>query len=180
MAVNLVAFAEQFAAAHHAGQLYGQPPRPYIEHCREVVACLHEAYQAEYGVPAPDDLVAACWLHDVIEDCGVSAGTVAYYFGQQVASAVWACTKGTEGTRKQKMEVSYDRLKLSPSGCLVKAADRLANMRESWKPGGSEKHGKMYAIELPHLVVALTQGKQDACYQPVIAHLIEAMHTLVA
>lgn len=66
---NTVLFAERFAAVAHAGQVRKYTGRPYIEHPMRVAhaAVMHEA---------PPWVVAAAWMHDVIEDCGRTADDV--------------------------------------------------------------------------------------------------------
>ena len=61
--------AKTYAEEKHAGQVHGT--RPFMMHLTEVVNTLHE-----FGY-LDDDLTAAAWLHDVVEDTNVTTATTA-------------------------------------------------------------------------------------------------------
>lgn len=105
----LVQDAAAYAIAAHGAQTYGD--RPYAEHLSGVAAILEE-----WG--ADPEIVAAGWLHDVIEDTAASFADLSATFGQRVAEAVWAVT--AEGdTRAEKMAAIYR--KAIPRCCVGQA-----------------------------------------------------------
>lgn len=126
--------AYEFAVAAHEGQMYGD--LPYSAHLADVVDVL-SAYTAS------DELIAAAWLHDVIEDTKVTRAEIEGAFGRFVSSVVWACT-GEGYNRTSRNRSIYTKIGLFPSAAIVKVADRIANVEHS-KPGS--KHRKIYQAE---------------------------------
>src|SRR5690606_11405266 len=85
---GLVYRAKLFAtAAHHAvGQVRKYTGEPYISHPAEVVSILSEVE----GVTKR--MIAAAWLHDVVEDTGVPLSVIREHFGDEVAGLVEGLT----------------------------------------------------------------------------------------
>lgn len=77
--------AHDYASAKHAGQLR-KTGEPYITHPIEVVDILA-------GLEMDTASLAAGFLHDVIEDCGVSKEELAGEFGPEIAELVDGVTK---------------------------------------------------------------------------------------
>lgn len=127
----LVERARTFALEVHGAQLYGS--RPYIVHL-EAVAALVEAYGEEAR--------AVAYLHDVVEDTSVQIEAIALAFGRRIAKCVAILTDAAGGSRKERKRKTYARM-AGVSGDLeialiVKAADRLANMRACVADGNEE------------------------------------------
>lgn len=125
---QLLERAYAFAAEKHAGvtRMTGEP---YIEHPVAVAGIL-----AELGM---DDVsIAAGFLHDVPEDCGVSYEEMCERFGADVAHLVEGVTKLKKihfDTKVEKQGENLRKLFLAMAGdvrvIIVKLADRLHNMR---------------------------------------------------
>ncbi len=125
---QLLERAYAFAAEKHQGvtRLTGEP---YIEHPIAVAGIL-----AELGM---DDVsIAAGFLHDVPEDCGVSIEEMTERFGADVAHLVEGVTKLKKinfDTKVEKQGENLRKLFLSMAGdvrvIIIKLADRLHNMR---------------------------------------------------
>lgn len=86
---SLVEKAKVFAAKAHEGQLRktfypDQTPDPYI---------IHPARIAD-KFPGEPLLQIVAWLHDTVEDTAVTLDDVRREFGEEVASAVAALTRG--------------------------------------------------------------------------------------
>ncbi len=60
-----IASAEEWATELHEGQFRKYTSEPYIVHPRAVARLV-----ADHG--GSPDMVAAAWLHDVVEDCNVT------------------------------------------------------------------------------------------------------------
>jgi hypothetical protein len=121
---GLVAAAEDFARHAHAGQTRkGARREPYVEHLAEV-ALLTRAFGGG------DRVVAAAWLHDVVEDCGVAPETLAGRFGPEVAGLVAELTddKTLDKAARKRRQVEAAAEK-SPAACLIKLADKTSNLR---------------------------------------------------
>ena len=120
----LVARAADFAARAHVDQRRkGSKEEPYLNHLAEVAALLAEA-----GADA--SLVAAGWLHDTIEDCGVVDETLVTLFGQTVASLVRDVTddKSLDKAERKRLQIEKAAGKCAEAKCL-KIADKTSNLR---------------------------------------------------
>ncbi|MBC8140744.1 MAG: bifunctional (p)ppGpp synthetase/guanosine-3',5'-bis(diphosphate) 3'-pyrophosphohydrolase, partial [Armatimonadetes bacterium] len=77
--------AHEYATAKHEGQ-FRRTGEPYIKHPIEVVNILA-------GLEMDTPSLCAGFLHDVIEDCGVSRDELAEVFGGEIADLVDGVTK---------------------------------------------------------------------------------------
>jgi len=128
-----VSQARLFALATHGDQRYGD--KPYSYHL-DAVADLVRGFGEEAEIVA--------YLHDVVEDTKTSIEEITETFGPEIASQVLLITDPqgrSRRERKQKMNVRLISVRL-PDGAtalIVKAADRLANLRESANRGERSK-----------------------------------------
>lgn len=143
--MDLLLAAKQFATLHHVirkGQLYGV--LPYTHHLQAVEMTLRELGESR------DFMLAAAWLHDVVEDTDVKIRDIEENFGEEVAHVVFAVTAEGGALRSVKNAVTYPKIRAAgPDAIRLKLADRLANVRN----GGSM--GKKYAKEYPDFRHAL-------------------------
>lgn len=133
---DIVSAARLFAVERHAaiGQRYGG--ESYEVHLAHVVRVLTDA-----GADA--ELQASGWLHDTVEDCGVTVGDIRAAFGERVAAIVHAVS-GEGSTRQERNAAIYSRIAACPEAAIVKVADRIANVEAS--PLGS-RHAVRYLSE---------------------------------
>lgn len=135
--MDLLLAAKQFATLHHVirkGQTYGV--LPYTHHLQDVEQTLRS-----FGETRPE-LLAAAWLHDVVEDTDVKLRDIEENFGEEVARLVGAVTSEAGANRKTKNALTYPKIReTGPDAVRLKLADRLSNVRHG---GGS---AKMYAKE---------------------------------
>jgi len=114
--------ARAFAVAAHGDQTYGD--YPYFVHLDEVAAIA-----AAYGETA--EIIA--FLHDVVEDTDTTVEGVKSVFGALIANCVAILSDEPGETRKIRKTATYKKMALvhgeEELALLVKAADRLANMR---------------------------------------------------
>jgi len=93
------------------------------------------------------DVYAACWLHDVIEDCRMTYNDVKAISNTLVAELVYALTNEKGRTRKDRGNGRYYfGINNCPYAPFVKMCDRMANMKYS-KDTGSKMY-EMYQKEL--------------------------------
>ncbi|MBI4142575.1 HD domain-containing protein [Candidatus Uhrbacteria bacterium] len=119
--------ARAFAARAHEGQERQGPGNiPYIIHPIRVACTIAD----EFGI-RDADLVVAALLHDVMEDCGVTADVVRTKFGALVAQYVAALTWPKVG-RAGKWELARAMLRQPRAVRLVKASDIIDNSRATW------------------------------------------------
>ncbi len=121
--------ATHFARTAHEGQLRASG-EPYFYHPLSVA-------QSLLDMVAPDrDLICAALLHDVIEDCGVSAESLELDFGPGVSAIVDGVTKFDQTRVVSQVGAREETLrKLVVAGARdhrifsLKCADRLHNLR---------------------------------------------------
>lgn len=82
--------------------------------------------------------LAACWVHDTIEDCRQTYNDVKTACGLQVAEIAYALTNEKGRNRKERAnEQYYEGIRTTPCAVFVKLCDRLANASYSKVTGGS-------------------------------------------
>jgi (p)ppGpp synthase/HD superfamily hydrolase len=157
--MDLVRAAAQFAAASHHGQRRKYSSEPYIRHPARVAARV-----ADLGVDA--EVVAAAWLHDVVEDCDVSVEALAGRFGPRVAVLVDYLSEPPRvpgGPNRSARKAAYRRRLASIGGRIgrdvhtVKAADCLDNVASI--RDNDPKFWKIYRRELAMLADVLTKAE---------------------
>lgn len=122
--MSLVYRAKNFAEKAHAEQRRKYTGEPYSVHLREVARLCAE-------VGADDEVVAAAWLHDVVEDQPVTVADVEAGFGLRVARLVDEVTDRKDpGAKNRDARKAVDRAHLagaSPDGMTIKLADMISN-----------------------------------------------------
>ena len=115
--------AQAYAIKAHSGQFRRDKKTPYIEHPKKVVEIL-----SNWGIK-DRYVLAAAWLHDVVEDTVFSISEIEGEFGGVVADYVWDITK-VKNQDYDKMENDYiEKLRNAlPEVKLIKLADIMANL----------------------------------------------------
>lgn len=125
---SLIVKAAQFAEYHHRGQVRDYTNRPYITHPIRV------AGRVATHPEANADLVAAAFLHDVVEDCGVTINEIYREFNQQIADYVSQLTntsKDTDLPRSERKKADRRRIaNICRRAKIVKLIDRIDNLGE--------------------------------------------------
>lgn len=150
---SLIQRACTFATARHAGQRRMGSATPYIVHPAGVAQQLTRYY------PECSELIAAGWLHDVLEDTATSEAELYAAFGPQVASLVVAVTK-RRGTRWQLDVRRHEVVRLKAADLLDNlsaTADDLAQIGPAvWERfAGGEPRKRRYYSELTTEVSAV-------------------------
>jgi guanosine-3',5'-bis(diphosphate) 3'-pyrophosphohydrolase len=115
--------AKEFALKAHKGQTYGT--REYSFHLQSVVTIAKEFKLNE-------NIIAACWLHDTIEDCNISFQDIKNVCGENVAEIVYCVTDELGRNRKERKEKTYPKIKSNNDALCVKLCDRIANIQQSF------------------------------------------------
>lgn len=154
--VTLEQRAAASAWAAHGTQVRKYTGEPYATHCAEVADLVRT-------VPHTEEMLAAAWLHDTVEDCGVTVETLAELFGDHVAMLVWELTDQSKGsTENRKARKAEDRLhlsKASPEAQTVKYADLLSNTVSILEHDPA--FAKVYLREKLALLEVMTRGDQS-------------------
>ncbi len=132
--MNLALEAMLFAKEKHKDQKRKWTGNPYFEHLAEVAGIVA-------SVERVSDIVLACaWLHDVIEDQGVSPEEIEKHFDFQVSVAVLSLSDLEVGDRDTRKEMSRQRLAKTPGWVqTIKVADIISNT------GSTMKHDPVFA-----------------------------------
>jgi (p)ppGpp synthase/HD superfamily hydrolase len=120
----MVKKAHAFAAKAHAGVFRMFSGEPYVEHCERVAGAL-----AELGFDP--DVVAAAYLHDVIEDCPVSAAELAAEFSPRIAALVVEVTNPKKVPGMSKAERLAAVVKHLAASSYAGASLKLADMGDN-------------------------------------------------
>ena len=154
--MDLVHKAQVYAMAAHAavGQRRKYTNEPYIVHPAEVAAMVA-------AVPgSTPEMVAAAWLHDVVEDTGCTLTDVHLAFGADVAALVGWLTdvsKPEDGPRWYRKKLDREHSAQAPAEAqTVKLADLISNSKSIM--AHDPKFAKVYLEEKRQLLQVLTKG----------------------
>ncbi|MFW6173559.1 MAG: HD domain-containing protein [Elusimicrobiota bacterium] len=120
---ELIKAAEKFATKKHHGQTRKFTGKPYIIHPQQVSELV-----SNYGGSL--DMIAAAWLHDVMEDCGVKFEKIKEKFGDKVAKLVKELTipPYADKSGKKSDYIAKEMEIMSSDGLTIKLCDRLSNV----------------------------------------------------
>jgi (p)ppGpp synthase/HD superfamily hydrolase len=147
--------ARVFATAAHAavGQVRKYTFEPYIVHPAEVAKIVKDAGGTEV-------MVAAAWLHDTVEDTGVTIETIRAEFGVEVAELVGWLTdvsRPEHGNRAHRKALDRAHSAAAPAEAqTVKLADLIANTRSIMAHDAA--FAKTYLEEKRLLLAVMTKG----------------------
>lgn len=162
-----------YAKERHAGQRRADGT-PFIQHPLEVASLL-------YYAGAPDHLIAAGALHDVIEKAGVSVRELLGTFGNRVSGLVAAVSDDDRITRYSARKAAL-RQQVAGAGdeaLMLFAADKLSKLRELRRETESDEdrnetpHGvrDMRARRLRHYQRSLALLEERLPDYPLVADL---------
>ena len=153
--MEMVEKARVFATAAHSacGQLRKYTYEPYIVHPAEVVSIVK-------SVAHTDETLCAAWMHDVVEDTGVTIETVRAEFGEKVAELVGWLTdvsRPEQGNRATRKAIDRAHTAMAPAEAqTIKLADLISNTRSIMEH--DEKFAKTYLEEKRMLLEVMTKG----------------------
>lgn len=157
--VNVVHKAQVYAMAAHAavGQKRKYTNEPYIVHPAEVASIVAR-------VPgSTPDMVAAAWLHDVIEDTGCTVTDVHMGFGTDITTLVnWVTdvSKPEDGNRATRKRIDREHLAQAPAEAqTVKVCDLLSNTKSI--VAHDPEFARVYLAEKRELLEVLTRAHPD-------------------
>jgi (p)ppGpp synthase/HD superfamily hydrolase len=125
---DIVERARVFATAAHAAvcQLRKYTFEPYIVHPAEVAGIVE-------SIGGTHAMIAAAWLHDTVEDTGVTSELIREEFGDEVATLVGWLTdvsRPEHGNRAARKAVDRAHTAAAPAQAqTIKLADLIANTR---------------------------------------------------
>jgi (p)ppGpp synthase/HD superfamily hydrolase len=152
---DLIKKASRFATWAHASidQRRKYTNEPYIVHPAAVARLVSE-------ITDDEAMIAAAWLHDVVEDTPVTLDEIRAEFGDDVASLVsdlTAASKPEDGNRRTRKAIDLEHTaRASDRAKTVKLADLMDNL------GSVADHDADFALtymcEKKRLLTVLTEG----------------------
>ncbi|WP_298512720.1 phosphohydrolase [uncultured Kordia sp.] len=157
--------ARLYASEKHrdANHMYDQ--YPYEFHLQMVV---NAAEQFLHLIPqeAQHNVLAGCWVHDVIEDARETYNDVKKALNEDVAELAYALTNDKGRTRKERAgDKYYAGIRNTPYATFIKLCDRIANVTHSKNTGSRMLN--VYRKENPAFIEKLYDEK----YVEVILYL---------
>ncbi|MBO4456539.1 MAG: bifunctional (p)ppGpp synthetase/guanosine-3',5'-bis(diphosphate) 3'-pyrophosphohydrolase [Butyrivibrio sp.] len=119
--------AIDYAIAAHEGQTRKKSDVPYIYHPLNL-AC----HALSMGIK-DDAIIAACLLHDVVEDCERGVDELPVDDETKKIVELLTCEDTTDENRKEILDAYYDAIEKNPKAALIKCMDRCNNLTTmSW------------------------------------------------
>jgi (p)ppGpp synthase/HD superfamily hydrolase len=116
--------AMNFARAAHAGHVRKYTGNPYADHLAEVAGIVSTV--APFG--SMRLMVSVAWLHDCVEDVGVTLDQIKAEFGPEVAQGVAGLSDLEVGNRAERKAASRARLGACDGWIqTIKVADLISN-----------------------------------------------------
>ena len=163
--------AKEYAISCHVStnHAYG-PIHPYSFHLQMVVD-----FAKEYIDLIPEehvqDVLAASWCHDLIEDTRQTYNDVKANTNEAVADMVYALTNEKGKTRSQRAnDKYYQGIKDTPFAVFIKLCDRLANFKYSID--SKSFMALKYAKENKDFIHSLIDMKAEL-YEPLFKRLYQ-------
>jgi (p)ppGpp synthase/HD superfamily hydrolase len=152
---NIVEKARIFAVASHSAvnQVRKYTGEAYWHHPAEVASIVAT-------VPHTNEMLAAAYLHDTVEDTGVSIVDIQVEFGNEVSSLVGWLTdvsRPEDGPRWFRKKIDREHTAMAPAAAqTVKLADLIANSRSIL--AHDPAFARVYLEEKRMLLEVLTRG----------------------
>lgn len=157
--INLI---KTFAIEAHETVNHKYAGQPYSYHLYMVALAANEFLDYIHE-DDKDDVLAACWLHDTIEDCRMSYNDIKNISNERVADMVYALSNEKGKTRAERAnDKYYEGIRKVRYAAFIKLCDRIANVRHSKKEQSSmfalyKKENINFVVKLfPYGVVSNT------------------------
>ena len=153
--------AKQLAYDLHSNQKYGKD-LPYSVHLDMVnITCLR---YAAYYFPNKDeflDVVAACFLHDTLENCNITYNDLRDFSSENIADIVYCVTNELGKSREERYSRTYPKIKSNRFAVFVKLCDRIANTLFSLTTENYWKNMYGYSVFIPFKEALYTPGQYE-------------------
>lgn len=165
---GIIDTAMYYAEEWHRGQKRKYTNEPYIVHPFAVVALVRH-------VTDDPEITAAAFLHDVMEDCGISIGVLTDVFGARVAALVDMLTdvsRPEDGNRRVRKQLDLEHTaRACPEAKTIKLADLIDNTKSivAFDP----QFARVYLEEKRRLLDVLREG--DAALWDIACNMVQ-MH----
>lgn len=154
--------AMKYAIACHSETAHKYDGKPYEVHLEMVFAT---AKKFIHLIPAEhqENVLAACWVHDVIEDCRQTYNDVAAATNEYVAELAYALTNEKGRTRKERAnDKYYQGIRDTQFAVFIKVCDRIANYEYSIQQ--KSKMVQVYEKEMNYFIANLYDEDYDELF----------------
>jgi len=133
----MIEIARLYAKKAHTDVNQKYHDQSYVYHLQMVVTIAHQ-YIDLIPEEDKDEVIAGCWVHDVIEDTGQTYNDVKRNTNEVVAEYAYALTNEKGRTRKDRANKKYYKgIKEYKHAIFIKLCDRFANSKYSKEHGSS-------------------------------------------
>jgi len=147
--------AMMFAREVHAAQRRKYTNNPYTDHLAEVAGIVATVAPPDFA----NMMASVAWLHDCVEDQGVTVPSLRAAFGDAVADGVRLLSDLEKGNRAERKAMSRDRLANAPGWVqTIKCADLISNTSSIMMH--DPKFAAVYLEEKRLLLARLTDADQ--------------------
>lgn len=167
--------ARDFALMAHHEQHYGTGPLPFAAHLIDVVETL-----VSFHITDPT-LLAAAWMHDIIEDTAVTEEQLLKRFPENIVRLVVLVTDEEGATRAERKTKTYPKTATDQNAIAIKLADRISNIRRTIEFEHSKKKFRdEYLREYPEFRAVLYKKEllPDSTIGVMWSYLDHLMRTL--
>ena len=171
-----------YAKRKHAGQQRGDGT-PFVQHPLEVASLLHDA-------GAPDHLVAAGALHDVLEKTDVNAAELRRRFGPEITQLVSAVSDDGRiaGYASRKAALRRQVASAGNEALELFAADKLSKLRELCRETELDRRRdrtprrvrELRARRLTHYLRSLSLLERRLPDSPLVGELRDELNVFLA
>jgi len=164
--MSMIEKAKKYAIDCHEKTEHLYDGKPYVIHLQMV---FDTANKFIYLVPKEqrENVLAACWVHDVIEDCRQTYNDVKKATNEEIAELAYALTNEKGRTRHERAnDKYYEGIRQTPFAIFVKVCDRISNYEYSKKQGS--KMTEVYEKEMGGFIEQL----YDARYEEMFNYLL--------
>lgn len=126
----LVEHAKLWGAIKHKGQTRKYTGEAYFTHCEAVAELVEDFYVNVLKTSAPEEVIAAAFLHDVVEDTDATFDMVMDICGEETTRLIYYLTKppAFAGNRAHRKLIYNSKLALAPEAAqIIKFFDMLHN-----------------------------------------------------
>jgi len=154
--------AKKYAIDCHSNTGHQYDGKPYETHLQMVY---DTAIKFIHLIPKEEqeNVLAACWLHDVIEDCRETYNDVKANTNETIAELAYALTNEKGKTRSERAnDKYYQGIKETPFATFIKVCDRIANYKYSTQKGS--RMASMYEKEMEDFIGKLFDSKYEELF----------------
>lgn len=146
-----------FARQVHKDQVRKYTGNPYADHLAEVAGVVATVAAQACEAVTVDEMLAVAWLHDCMEDQGVTFEGLSQRFGELVAQGVSWLSDLEMGNRATRKRLSCQRLAKAPGWVqTIKCADLISNTSSIVKH--DPDFAKVYLREKLDLLTAMKKA----------------------